>query len=74
MIFADYLKIERKKRNMTADVLAKNVGVSRSYITLIENGNRLPGRKVLPKIAEALGLKSYIVVNWYLESVREKMQ
>lgn len=74
MLFGEKLLIERKKRNLSAEELAGVCGISRSYITLMENGKRLPGRKIIPKIAEALNLKTNIVVNWYLEDVREKLQ
>lgn len=65
---------ERQKKSITADSLAKSCGVSRSYITLIENGRRLPGKKVVPKIARALGIKNSLIINWYLEEIREKLQ
>ena len=74
MIFGKKLLSERKKYNLSAQDLAKACGVSRSYITLIENGRRLPGIKVLPKIAEALGLKTDIVLNWYLEDMRKNVK
>jgi len=68
------LATERKKNNLSTKTLAKLCGVSRSYITLIENDKRLPSRKLLPKIALVLNLKTNIVLNWYLEALREKMQ
>ena len=74
MRFGERLLKERKKRNLSAQTLAEACGVARSYITLIENGKRLPGRKVIPKIATALHLKTNIIVNWYLEDLREKLQ
>ncbi len=74
MLFGEQLRTERKKNNLSAEALAKACGVSRSYITLIENGKRLPGRKVIPKIALALNLKTTIIINWYLENIREKLQ
>jgi len=74
MSFGERLLKERKKRNLSAQALAEECGVARSYITLIENGKRLPGRKVIPKIATALHLKTNIIVNWYLEDLREKLQ
>jgi len=74
LIFGKKLLSERKKYNLSAQDLAKACGVSRSYITLIENGRRLPGIKVLPKIAEALGLKTDIVLNWYLEDMRKNVK
>jgi transcriptional regulator with XRE-family HTH domain len=74
MSFGERLLKERKKHNLSAQTLAEACGVARSYITLIENGKRLPGRKVIPKIAIALHLKTNIIVNWYLEDLREKLQ
>lgn len=74
MKFGTRLKAGRNRHKLTADDLAKKCGVSRSYITLIENGRRMPGRKIIPKIASALKVKTSIIVNWYLEEVREKFK
>lgn len=74
MRFGERLRLERKKQKLSAQTLAKLCEISRSYITLIENGKRLPGKKVIPKIALALDVKTNIVINWYLEDLREKMQ
>ncbi len=74
MSFGDRLRAERKKYNLSAEVLASECGVARSYITLMENGKRLPGKKVIPKLALALHLKTNIIVNWYLEDLREKLE
>lgn len=70
MKFGQQLKTARINQKLSAGVLAKACGVSRSYITLIENGKRRPSVKVLPKIATALGLKTDLVLNWYLEDVK----
>lgn len=74
MIFGSHLSTERKKKKMSAEKLAAISGVSRSYITLIENGKRLPAAKVLPRIAAALGVRADVVLNWYLDDVRERVQ
>jgi len=74
MSFAEHLRVERTKHNLSAEILARNCGISRSYVTLIENGKRLPSAKLLPKIAEQLGLKNHVVLNWYLEDVRSRLQ
>jgi transcriptional regulator with XRE-family HTH domain len=74
MTFGKRLYLERKKYNLSAEMMAKTCGISRSYITLIENGKRLPGKKIIPKIAQALKLKTNVVINWYLEDIREKFQ
>ncbi|MEO8105577.1 MAG: helix-turn-helix transcriptional regulator [Candidatus Saccharibacteria bacterium] len=74
MGFGDRLRAERKNSNLTAAELAKSCGISRSYITLIENGQRLPSSKIMPKIALALDIKTTIVLNWYLDALREKVE
>ena len=74
MLFGERLLKERKRNKLSAEQLAKACGISRSYITLIENKKRLPGRKVIPKLAAALKLKTNIIINWYLEDIREKLE
>lgn len=74
MLFGDNLYTARKKCDLSAKELAKACGISRSYVTLIENGKRLPSKKIIPKIAEALNLKTNVVINWYLEELREQLQ
>jgi len=73
MLFGKRLRIEREKRELSAQSLAEIAGVSRSYITLIENGKRLPSRKVIHKMTLALKVKTNVIVNWYLEDLREKL-
>lgn len=72
--FGEEHRRERKKLGLTIQMIATACGVSRSYITLIENGKRLPGKKILPKIAVALHLRTVVVLNWYLEDIRKKLQ
>lgn len=55
-------------------MIAKACGISRSYITLIENGRRNPGKKILIKIAVVLQIKKAVVINWYLEDISQKIQ
>lgn len=74
MRFGEQLRLEREKYKLSAQTLAESCGVSRSYISLIENGKRLPGKKVIPKIAQTLHLKTNIVINWYLEDIKEKLK
>jgi transcriptional regulator with XRE-family HTH domain len=59
---------------LTVEDVAKNCGISRSYITLIENGKRAPGKKILVKIALALKVKTVVVLDWYLDGLREELQ
>lgn len=71
-LFSVQLKERRKKLGLTVQVLADACETSRSYITLIETGRRMPAKKILPKIALALGLKTVVLLNWYLEDMRMK--
>ena len=74
MRFGEQLFTRRKKNKLSAETLAKACGISRSYITLMENNKRLPGKKIIPKLAVALNIKTNIVINWYLENLRERLQ
>ncbi len=74
MTLGERLNNERKKLNLSTEEVAKRCGVSRSYITLIENNQRFPSSKVLPKLAQVFQVKTNVVLNWYLEDVREKME
>jgi transcriptional regulator with XRE-family HTH domain len=74
MSFGTHLRTERKKQGLSALTLSEACGISRSYITLIENGRRLPGKKILPRIATALNISTATVLNWYLEDISEKLK
>lgn len=46
----------RRKRGMTSEKLAYENGISKGYMSDIENGNKLPSLKMLDQIAGALGV------------------
>ena len=71
-LFSTRLRERRKKLGLTVQTLADTCETSRSYITLIETGRRMPAKKILPRIALALGLKTVVVLNWYLDDMRMK--
>jgi len=73
MSFGEKIYTERKRKGLTAKELARRVCVSRSYITLLENDRRSPGKTLLPKIAKALKLERRVVVKWYLADLRKKL-
>ena len=50
-----WLKKLRHESNLTQEQLAKKVGISRTMITEIENGNANPSVRVAKKIASVLG-------------------
>lgn len=73
-LFGEQLRKQRKKQNLTAQKLAELLRVSRSYVTLIENGRRLPSKKKIIRIAVALKLEAGVVLNWYLEDITQKIK
>lgn len=74
MRFGERLSIHRKKRKLTAEELSVAIGISRSYITLIENGKRMPGKAVILSLGKPLKVKTDTIINWYLEDVREQLE
>ena len=73
MSFAKNLRTERKKQGLSAEELAKLVGVSRSYITLLESGKRSPSKTIVAKITKGLMVKSWVVEEWFLEDQLKKL-
>ena len=45
----------RKSKNMTQEELAFQLNVSRTTVTMWENGESLPRSNLLPKLAQILG-------------------
>jgi transcriptional regulator with XRE-family HTH domain len=45
----------REHRNWSQEDLARESGLKRPHISLIETGDRIPGAKTLVKLADALG-------------------
>ncbi len=52
----DWLKNKRSESNISQQELAQKVGVSREYITMIENNERTPSVSIAKKIANELGV------------------
>ena len=44
----------RRNRNMTSEQLAYENGISKGYMSDVENGKKIPSVKMLDKIAKAL--------------------
>jgi len=51
----------------TVGILSQEIGVSRSYLTLIENGERRMPKSLVGKLAKAFKLPKEAVYDWYLE-------
>ena len=73
MSLAKNLRTERKRLGLSAEELAELVGVSRSYITLLESGKRSPSKTIVAKIAKGLRVKSWVVEEWFLEDQLKKL-
>ena len=48
------LSQERRKKNLNTEKLAYENGISKGYLSDIENGKKLPSIKMLERIADAL--------------------
>lgn len=64
---------ERKKKKLTVEEAAKSCGISRSYVVLIEEDKRRPSTKVIPRIAATFKVPVNIILNWYLEDMKERL-
>lgn len=64
----------RHECHLTAQQLAHAIGVSRSYLTLIETGKRtLPKRLVIP-LARQLKVKEQVIYDWFLDEQLKGLQ
>lgn len=52
---------------LTVDSLSRELGGSRSYLTLIENGQRRLPKHLVSKLAKAFKLPKNTIYDWYLE-------
>jgi len=49
------IKFNRRKRNISQVELAKKIGITRTYLNLIENQKKIPSFLLLKEIADQLG-------------------
>jgi len=61
------IKNIRMGLGLTVDSLSHDLGVSRTYLTLIENGERRLPKKLVGKLAKAFIMPKATVYEWYLE-------
>ncbi len=54
-IIGGLIKKKRLAKGLSQDVLARELGLSRTYINLIESGRKVPPTATLSKIAVVLG-------------------
>lgn len=55
---AENIKLYRKRKNLTQEKLAEQVGTSTNYIGLIETGKKFPSLAMLERLADALTVHS----------------
>lgn len=55
------IKLLRTRHKVPQQVLAKNVGVTQGYLSLIEKGLREPGFDLIEKIAKTLSIPQQII-------------
>ena len=56
--FANNLKVERLRRKLSQEALAARAGLSVSYISMLERGQRTPPLDTLESIAKALAVNA----------------
>jgi transcriptional regulator with XRE-family HTH domain len=56
--FATTIRKRRRDLDLTQETVARRIGKSIGYITLLETGRRHPSDNVIGKLADALGLDS----------------
>lgn len=56
MTIGDNIKSLRIERNLTQEKFAKEIGISRSYLSDIENNRKNPSSKTLESLSEKLGV------------------
>jgi transcriptional regulator with XRE-family HTH domain len=55
--FASNLKRERMKRRLSQEEVAAKAGISTSYVSMLERGQRSPPLSTLEELAKAFGIK-----------------
>ena len=63
MILSEKIKELRLEREMTQEELADRIGVARWSVTQYENGNRIPRKSTVKKIAAVFGISPEILSN-----------
>ncbi len=73
MSFGSYLKQQRESKSWSIKELAKRLSFSSSYISQLENGNRIPSQKQLATLAKAYELPEEEVKKHWTEGKIQKV-
>lgn len=52
------LRVIRKERGISQELLAEEIGLHRTYVGALERGERNPSLKVIARLAESLGVNT----------------
>ena len=66
------IQVLRKKCEVTQLDLAKKIGVSQSYLSLIEKDQREPGLELIKNIANALEIPQQLLYLMSCDQIKEK--
>ena len=56
-VIGKVIRILRKERKLSQDVLSGLAGIARTHLTMIENGTKNPNFDTICKIADALNMR-----------------
>jgi transcriptional regulator with XRE-family HTH domain len=62
-MFGDELKREREAAGLTQEGLAERAGVHRTYVSMLERGQKSPTLDVLFRIAGALEVRASVLIS-----------
>lgn len=60
--FAAAVRAQREKRKLTQEELAARAGISISYVSMLERGNRTPPLDTVGAVAKALNVKPAVLL------------
>lgn len=75
MNLGDFIKSEREKKGLLMRELAALVDVDTSMISKVENSYRIPTKEQVEKMAKALELDTWSLLNiWYAEKIYQEIK
>lgn len=66
--FGNHLKKIRESKSISQESLSKRSGLSRTYISLVENGKKNPTLTTIFRLSKALGIKPSVLIDGIEES------
>ena len=66
------IKLLRHRKGITQEVLASELGVSRAYLSQVENERKSPSLAFFRKVSTSLGVPLALLIAWEGGSAREQ--